>query len=235
MKRRRYKPTLDDFETYYRLKCNGYTDYEIAKELGISTWQMFKYKPLYRMFCARKTRKERLEKNVVRKGPVPQIEKYRLAAIKLAELGESRNQIAERLGIPESTLRQWEELDETFGHAMRTAKDAADCEVIRSLLRRAQGFTTREATRNIIRDGHGNVVQQNVTEHVFRVFPNVKAIELWLTNRRKWMSDVQGTATEQGDSRPVEYEIVHRLFEQPIYAEREEKNIHTVAEDAERV
>jgi hypothetical protein len=102
-------------------------------------------------------------------------------------------------------------MDETFDHEMRSAKDNADELVIRALLKRATGFTHRTVTQSTATLG-GGVTARTTTKTVNHVHANVKAIELWLSNRRKWLSENKSDDNTTKDNREVEYEIVDKLF-----------------------
>jgi len=212
----------------WNLKNHGFTDAKIAEDIGISPITYSLHKAKFLIYFAKRNRELREEKEGGQARFQERLDKYRTAAVKLAELGEDQSKIARQLGIPESTLRYWMEMDETFGHAIRTAKDAADERVIRSLLRRCEGFTTRDFTVTEIRGAHDELVQRVTNKTVKRILPNTKAMELWLTNRRKWLSENQGeNSNALTDERPIEYEIVDKLFNEATKenADNKEANI----------
>jgi len=208
---KKFIPTEKIFQHAWQLKMNGFTDAEIAGKIGISphTFSLHRTKFLI-YFAQRRREQERINQAGRPRGPV-KLDRYRLAAVKLAELGENVERIAKQLGLPDTTLRAWMKEDETFGHEMSIAKDVADQRVIRSLLRRAEGFTTREATTTEMSMG-GIISQRSTTRRVSRVLPSVKAIELWLSNRRKWLSENRGENEKPTDDRAIEYEIIDSQF-----------------------
>jgi len=208
---KKFIPTEKELQHAWQLKLNGFTDAEIAAKLGVSPLTYSLHRQKFLIYFAQKKRElDRIQRAGRPPGPA-KLDRFRLAAVKLAELGENVEQIAKQLGLPDTTLRAWMKEDETFGHEMTTAKDRADQLVIRALLRRALGFTTREATRTDMRIGDA-IAQSTTTRRVSRVLPNVKAIELWLTNRRKWLSENQADTNTLTDDRAIEYEIVDKLF-----------------------
>jgi len=212
MKRgKRFIPTEKVLQHAWQLKLNGFTDAEIAAKIGVSTVTYSLHRLRFLVFFAQRRRElDRIQRAGRPPGPA-KLDRFRLAAVKLAEIGENIEQIAKQLGIPDNTLRAWMKEDETFGHEMTIAKDRADQLVIRSLLRRALGYTTREATKTDMRIGNA-IAQSTTTRRVSHVLPSVKAIELWLTNRRKWLSENQADASTLADDRAIEYEIVDKLF-----------------------
>lgn len=211
-----WHPTESQLHHAWQLKMNGFTDVEIAEKLGVSPPTYSTRKLLFLRYFAMKRREDDRIKAARLKamGVVPSktgLDRYRLACVKLAELGECPAAIAKQIGVPMSTLHSWMEMDETFKHEIETARDRVDEEVIASLLKRAKGFTTREATTTEMSMG-GVIAQRTTTRRVSRVLPSVKAQELWLTNRRKWLSENQGDNKPVADDRPIEYEIVDKLF-----------------------
>ena len=206
----------------WQLKNHGFTDAKIAEALKVSSATYSLHKLQFLVYFARKVRERREETEGTPRFQ-ERLDKYRIAAVKLAEIGEDQRKISAQLGIPEATLRYWMEMDETFGHAIRSAKDNADERVIRALLRRCEGFTTREATTTEMTMGN-TITQRTTTRRVSRVLPNTKAIELWLTNRRKWLSENQQDTNPTGDNRAIEYEIIDNLFNAEDNA-RQKENI----------
>ena len=197
----------------YQLHLNGFSNRAICGKLKIvpSTFDNHK-KDIYKYF-AQQNRKLR-KKSEGRPEGSTKLDKFRVAAVKLAELGESVNLIAKQLGLPDTTLRAWMEMDETFGHEMRTAADNMDERVIRALGRRCEGYKLRDMTVTEVSGGMFAGTQKTVTRSIRHIIPNVKAQEVWLTNRRKWLSENQddGNANEK-EQRPVEYEVVSELFD----------------------
>jgi len=213
----KFVPTERQLHHAWQLKMNGFTDAEIARKIGVSPNTFSCARVIFLKYNAQRNREQQRihEANLRSMGINPRgptkLEKYRLAAVKLAELGENVNKIALQLGIPDTTLRLWMKEDETFNHEMLTAADKLDQRIIKSLVRRAEGFTTREATTTEMSMG-GVISQRTTTKRVSRVLPSVKAQELWLSNRRKWLSENKGEGERQTDNRPIEYEIIDNLF-----------------------
>ena len=197
----------------WQLHCNGLTDKEIAFKLRIHPVTFSIHKIKFLKYYARQNRKLR-KKSEGRPEGSSKLDRYRTACVKLAALGESVRMIAKQVGLPESTLRAWMEMDETFGHEMETAADNLDERIIKSLARRCEGYKLRDVTITEVSGGMFAGTQRTVTRSIRHVLPNVKAQEVWLTNRRKWLSENQddGNANEK-EQRPVEYEVVSELFD----------------------
>jgi hypothetical protein len=208
---KKFNPTEKQLHHAWQLKMNGFTDAEIAAKLGISSVSYSLHRLKFLIYFAQKRREAEQVATRGRPRGSNKLETYRFAAVKLAELGENVEKIAKHLGLPDSTLRSWLKEDLTFAHEIETAKDRYDHDVIKALYRRAVGFTTREATRTDMRIGTA-IAQSTTTRRVMRVLPSVKAIELWLTNRRKWLSENQSDKNPNEDLRPIEYIIRQGLY-----------------------
>jgi len=209
---RRLDITEEMLERAWSMKCRGLTNEEIADDLDmhLSTFDRRK-KEFYRYF-AKKRREERRGMHPVGRHGSAKLDKLRSSAISLAALGENFNQIALQLGIPESTLRSWMKTDETFGHEMHSAKDNADENVIRSLLRRATGFNIRQSAITKQLDGRGNVIAQTRHFTSRKFVADVHAIKLWLVNRRGWISESEGS-NKNFDKQEVEYDVRKKLYD----------------------
>ncbi len=203
--------TDEMYERAWNLKSKGFSDGYIARELGFSLKTYDAYKWKIRSRYARITRlslQYRMRQGI--KGS-KRFNKLRRSAVELAKLGESFSAIARQLGTPKSTLKAWMDTDALFNHEMRTAKDAADDQVIRSLLKRATGYSVRQANKTTIKDGRGRVLSETVNEKTKTLAPNIGAIKLWLVNRRGWISEAEGVKIDE-DGKNVEYDIRENLY-----------------------
>ena len=93
--------------------------------------------------------------------------------------------IAERMGINESTIKLWKDKYPEFAKAINTGKEIVDYKVENALLKSALGYKTKEV-KTIINgkpDKDGNrTVRIETTEKEYA--PNVTAIAMWLNNRK---------------------------------------------------
>jgi len=198
----------------WQLKCNGFTDKDIAFKLRVHPVTYSLHKIKFLKYFARQNRILQKKAHAGHPRGSEEIDKYRTACVKLAELGESVRLIAKQIGKPESTLRAWMEMDETFKHEMETAANNLDERVIRSLARRCEGYKLRDMTVTEVSGGMFAGTQRTVTRSIRHILPNVRAQEIWLTNRRKWLSENQADgSTNEKEQRPVEYEVVSGLFD----------------------
>ena len=103
-------------------------------------------------------------------------------AHKLAQQGATHREIAEALGIVESTFYAWKIAHPEFAEAVRLGKETADDRVEEALYHRAIGYRY-DAIK--IMQYEGQVIVEPYVEHVP---PDIGAIKMWLTNRRgdKW-------------------------------------------------
>lgn len=99
--------------------------------------------------------------------------------------GLTNADIAERMGINESTIKLWKDKYPEFAKAINTGKEIVDYKVENALLKSALGYKTKEV-KTIINgkpDKDGNrTVRIETTEKEYA--PNVTAIAMWLNNRK---------------------------------------------------
>ena len=107
--------------------------------------------------------------------------------------GLSDEQIAHNIGITTTTLYDWKKKYPAFSEALARGKEVVDIEVENALLKRAKGYDYIETTSELIADKNAkNKAVMKVTKRVTRhVPPDVKAIVLWLTNRKPEWRDKQ--------------------------------------------
>jgi hypothetical protein len=100
--------------------------------------------------------------------------------------GATDAELAEMLGIAESTVNLWKKKYPAFANALRNGKFIADTEVANSLYRQATGYTKKvEKAVNI-----GGTPDTILVEEYFP--GNVQACKFWLINRdRKNWRDKQ--------------------------------------------
>ncbi|MCD8010939.1 MAG: helix-turn-helix domain-containing protein [Lachnospiraceae bacterium] len=93
--------------------------------------------------------------------------------------GLTNEQIAENMGISESTFYKWKKEHPEISQALKEGKAVVDRKVENALLRRALGFTIKESRIETQKDGE--------TKHVTiwkDVPPDVTACIFWLKNRK---------------------------------------------------
>lgn len=101
--------------------------------------------------------------------------------------GYTFQDIANRIGIGHSTLRDWRRNYPEIENALKKGREVIDYKVENALLKSALGYKTREVkVTTIMRRG---VVVETQTETLDKEqAPNVSAIQCWLYNRlpKKW-------------------------------------------------
>lgn len=108
---------------------------------------------------------------------------YVKLAAALARVGSTDREIAENLGINQSTLYRWAAKQPKFAKAIKTGKIAADNRVVQSLYRRATGYSFDSVKIQMDKDGCFH--EHPYVEHVP---PDTTACIFWLKNRDpdKW-------------------------------------------------
>lgn len=105
-------------------------------------------------------------------------------------LGLTNEKLAIFFGVEERTLYKWTQQHPSFGHSYARGGDAADAEVIASLRERALGYS-HKAVKIMVVDKE--VVRETYTEHYA---PDVRAAELWLSNRQGGTWKLKGAEAE---------------------------------------
>lgn len=105
-------------------------------------------------------------------------------AEKLCALGATDDEMADFFGVHRSTLYRWKLDHPDFCDAIKTAKEAADERVERSLYQKATGYTVTEQQAVKIKTGKDSEAVETV--EVERHVPaDTTAAIFWLKNRRK--------------------------------------------------
>ncbi len=92
--------------------------------------------------------------------------------------GLSEAQIAEKIGIKQSTLKKWRRCNPKLEKAMQAKRDRVDIMVESALLKKALGYEATE-TKTVIK-ANGD---EEVTTMQKVVPPDYQAASLWLKNR----------------------------------------------------
>lgn len=103
--------------------------------------------------------------------------------------GYTKQDIADRIGVHISTLRDWEKHYPEIKEALRKGKEIIDYKVENALLKRALGYTVKEIKvvfGKQVKGGQTFQITKEVTEK--EVAPDVTACAMWLNNRKpdKW-------------------------------------------------
>lgn len=105
-----------------------------------------------------------------------------------AELGMTEEQIADIVEVSAVTLTRWKQKYDTFRMALKTAKWKADCKVVNSLYKNAQGHTVK--TKRVTVDPDGKETETIEEKYIP---PNSTAQIFWLKNRqpKEWRDKVE--------------------------------------------
>lgn len=124
---------------------------------------------------------------------------YAEQAEKLAALGATDREIADFLEVSEPTIYRWQAEFPEFCKSLKAGKEPADERVVRSLYRRALGYS-HDATKVFMHEGAP--VYAPFVEHYA---PDTTAAIFWLKNRRPdlWRDRVEHTGAEGG---PIQIE-----------------------------
>ena len=114
---------------------------------------------------------------------------------KLCLLGATDKEMADILGVSESTLNLWKDTYSKFSESLTRGKVVADAEIAKSLYHRAKGY---EHTETITATYQGQITD---TMDVIKHYPpDTPAATLWLKNRQpdKWRDKVEVDQTNSG-------------------------------------
>ncbi|UKA12922.1 hypothetical protein [Photobacterium damselae] len=115
-----------------------------------------------------------------------------LLARRLALLGITDAEIAQTIGIRESTLNKWRQDHKEFDQAMNQGGYIADSKVVSKLFDRAMGVTRK---KEVVSGGE-------IYELKEEVVPDVTAQQFWLERRRrdKWNKNSEVTLKGEQDN-----------------------------------
>ena len=111
--------------------------------------------------------------------------------------GITMDEIAKRIGVSPTTLDRWRQESDEMDRALTITDDLVDGLVEGSLFKRAMGYDYEEETYTIDETGR-KVLTRVVRKHVPA---DVKAIAMWLYNRRQdfWRSQQQALPESDDD------------------------------------
>lgn len=127
--------------------------------------------------------------------------KYAALAEKVCKLGATDAQLADVLGISESTLNKWKLDFPAFSEALKKGKAIADADVAASLYHRATGYEHDDVH---ISNYQGEVTKTPIRKHYP---PDPTSMIFWLKNRRPdlWRDRMEHTGRDGG---PIETAVV---------------------------
>lgn len=130
---------------------------------------------------------------------------------KLCKLGATDREVAEFLEVSESTLNSWKHQYQEFQESLKLGKDEADERVVKSLYRRATGYSfdaVKIFPPKFGHDAEGNAASTEATmvPYVEHVPPDTTACIFWLKNRRRteWVDKVSTELTGK-DGGPIRF------------------------------
>lgn len=101
----------------------------------------------------------------------------------LALDGRTDEEIAKDMGISTRTLHKWKKKYPSFEDSLKRAKNQADAEVVKTLYRRALGYSFKEKKVVVENDVDGNPKPIKIETIERDVPPDTTAIIFWLKNR----------------------------------------------------
>ena len=135
--------------------------------------------------------------NPVQKQKFEDFKKILPAVLRAASLSLTHNELACVAGVHPKTFREWLKNNPQLRAAIALKKLEADNEIESKLRRRANGFTYREVSREVGVNGRGEMIDKTTTT-VKHALPDVKAINIWLQNRKPKHWKANREASEGG-------------------------------------
>lgn len=98
--------------------------------------------------------------------------------------GATQQEVADKLGISMTALKNWKGRYETFKTALEAPQGEVDDEVEAALYKRCKGYDYEEVTKWQTIGPGGKIIwlEKRTTKHLP---PDPSSIQFWLTNRRK--------------------------------------------------
>ena len=125
--------------------------------------------------------------------------------------GYTMQDIANRIGITDSTLRKWRKEYPEIQKAISNGKEIIDYKVENALLKSALGYKTKEVKiTTIMRYGKVVETQKEVTEK--DQAPNVTACQVWLYNRcpDKWKKNRDNLIELEEEDTSIQVTVVRK-------------------------
>lgn len=129
---------------------------------------------------------------------------------KLALAGLNNRQLADFFEINEDTFYDWLKVHPEFSEALKSAREEADADIIKSLYQRAKGYKHKDVH---ITSFEGDVIMTPITK---QYPPDVNAAIFILTNRKgdKWKRRKESGDEEQAP-KPEDNEINLKIKRAP--------------------
>jgi DNA-binding XRE family transcriptional regulator len=118
----------------------------------------------------------------VNKGGRPTLyrpEYVELAAKLCSTVGATDREVAEFIGVTESTIYKWKLEHPEFSESLKLSKDVSDSRVVKSLYRRALGYSHDAVKISVNAQG-----METITPYVEHYPPDTTAAIFWLKNRQ---------------------------------------------------
>lgn len=122
-------------------------------------------------------------------------------------------QIAERMGVGETTLSKWKGKYPQIAEALAKGKEIVDYQVENALLKSALGYTTEEVktiiSPEVDKQGNRKVRIEKTTKEIA---PNVTAIMCWLNNRKPdlWKRNRDNVLSTTDDDSNITVNIIRQ-------------------------
>ena len=121
---------------------------------------------------------------------------------KYYRFGMTDKQVAELIGIGESTLKLYKK-NESFLAILKNEKQIADTEVIASLYKRATGYEYDEIYQEGSPDGKSSEIKiKTIKKTRKHIAPDTTAIIYWLRNRQRWIDKLAEEFDNEKESLP---------------------------------
>lgn len=132
--------------------------------------------------------------------PTKYKKEYDHLVYKLALLGLTDVEMADILDISHQTFYDWQAAHPSFLESVKKGKDPADANVALSLYKRANGFITKEVTKEVVNTEESNGLEV-VKEVIKEVPPDTAACCYWLNNRRpdRWRNKIERQESDKLD------------------------------------
>ncbi len=192
MGRKPWKPSKVDYYRAYRMKKAGQRDEDVAKMLGVCHASYDRHKADFHQWYKNfhKLEEDRARDEKSRGGSkITMTPKMAEQLVRLAECGFTDMRVCELMGVSQSTLFSWRQIDFEFGEKYRKAKQLADAEVVSALKKRALGFTATSRIETTTLNRAGVVLSRTVQTQTNEIAPNVGALRFWLINRQNWTGE----------------------------------------------
>lgn len=116
---------------------------------------------------------------------------------KLAKLGATDEEIADVLGVSETTLGRWKRTLVEFSDALKRGKILADANVADRLYQRALGFEHDDVDIRVV----GGKIRKTKIRKIYP--PDTAAAFIWLKNRRAWRDKADIVPTDEPPPKSV--------------------------------